>query len=253
MPRQDRQLDTWIAVLRRLLRAGGFGVREIAREMGVSPATVKRWFAGQGLAADRLEELCGLAGVTLGELAELAAQPPRELARDLTLAQEQALTESPFLSFLFFSVMNGWPPSDFHHDFGVPMEAIEQQLRRLERLALIDRTPAGRVRSRIDRRILWRRGPMRKHFERHLKAQFVEMDYGDPAAIYTAETMKLSSAGLAQVEERIERFRQDLQHLADEDRRRSLLPRTWYALLVAARPLDMRALKDVSSASAPPR
>jgi len=253
MSHVSRELDAWMVVLRRLLRAGGFGVRETAERLGVSQATVKRWFSGRGLAVDRLEDLCRLAGLTLGELAELAAQPPRGVATQLTLAQEQALTESPFLSFLFFSVMSGWPPGDLHEDFGVPLEVIEAQLRRLERLALIDRTAAGHVRSRVDRRILWRRGPMRRHFDRHLKGQFVEMDYGDPAAIYMVETMKLSSAGLAQVEERIEQFRQDLQRLADEDRRRSRLPRAWHALLVAARPLDMRALQDLSNPDRPSR
>lgn len=251
MPTPDRELTRWMATLRRLLRANGLGVREIARRAEVSEATVKRWFAGQGLAADRLEDLCGLAGVSLGELAELAGEPPRALSDQLTLAQEEALTESPLLSFLFFVVLSGWPPADLHRDFGVPMEVIEAQLRRLERLALIDRLPGGRVRSRIDRRTLWRRGPMRKHFEQHLKSQFVAMDFANPAAIYAVETMKLSAAGVAQLEERIERFRQDVQRLADEDRRGSLLPRSWHAVLVAARPLDVAGLQAFVEAVRP--
>lgn len=244
----ERQLPHLIKVLRKLLRSNGLGIRDIAERMAVSPATVKRWFAGQGLAIDRFEALCDLAGIGLAELVELAAAPPRELARELTLAQEQALTENTLLSFLFFMIISGWPPSDLHDDFGVPVKDIETQLTRLERLALIDRLSGGRVRSRIDRRVAWRRGPMRKHFEQHMKRQFLEIDFGDPAAIYTAETAKLSPSGVARLEELIERFRLDVQQLADDDRRHSLLPRLWHTVLLAARPLDSARFRALAEA-----
>lgn len=245
----QRQLPAMLDHLRRMLRANGFTIHTIAQKLAVSDATVKRWFQGLGLAADRLEDLCHLAGMTLPELAEIASAPPRELANDLTLAQEQALTESTFLSFLFFMVMSGWPPRDLHDDFGVPIEQIEAQLDRLERLALIDRLPGGRVRSRVDRRVAWRRGPMRQHFEQHMKRQFMEIDFGDPATIYTAETAKLSVSGLARLEELLQRFRLDVQDLADEDRRHSLLSRQWNMVLVAVRPLDVSRLYALAEAS----
>ncbi len=247
--RSDRQLPQWMATLRRLLRANGFTIRMIAERLEVSDATVKRWFQGQGLATDRLEDLCALAGIRLNELAELAGGPPRELARELTLAQEQALTESTLLSFLFFMAMSGWPPRDLHDDFGVPMERIEEQLDRLERLALIDRLPGGRVRSRVDRRVAWRRGPMRQHFEQHMKRQFMEIDFGDPDTIYTAEAAKLSASGVARLEELLQRFRLDVQELADDDRRHALLSRQWMTTLVAVRPLDTRRFRELAEAS----
>ncbi len=252
--RSDRQLPQLMRTLRQVLRGNGLTIRAIAERMDVSEATVKRWFQGQGLGADRLEELCELAGLRFTELAELAHGPPRELAHQLTLAQEQALTESTFLSFLFFMIMSGWPPYDLHDDFDVPLKEIEEQLTRLERLALIDRLPGGRVRSRIDRRVAWRRGPMRQHFEQHMKRQFMEIDFGDPNAIYTAETAKLSASGVAQLEELLQRFRLDAQKLADDDRRHSLLARQWTMVLVAVRPLDvtrLRALAEVSQRGGP--
>jgi len=244
--KSDRQMPQLLAALRTILRASGFGIRRIAERMGVSEATVKRWFQGQGLAVDRLEELCALAGTSFRELTELAIEPPRELARQLTLAQEQALTASTLLSFLFFMILSGWPPRDLHDDFGVPMERIEAELQRLERLALIDRLPGGRVRSRIDRRVAWRRGPMRKHFEQHVKRQFMEIDFGDPTTLFASESAKLSAAGVARLEELFQRFRLDVQALADEDRRSSLLSRDWYMLLFASRPLDKGRLQALA-------
>ena len=234
--RSDRQLPLMMQTLRRLLRGHGLTIRVIGERMAVSDATVKRWFQGQGLGADRLEDLSTLAGISLSE-------------HQLTLAQEQALTESTFLSFLFFMVMSGWPPRDLHDDFGVSMKQIEEQLKRLERLALIDRLPGGRVRSRVDRRVAWRRGPMRQHFEQHMKRQFVEIDFGAPDTIYTAETAKLSASGIARLEELLQRFRLDVQELADEDRRHSLLSRQWNMVLVAVRPLDVARFRALAEAS----
>lgn len=241
----ERQLTTFLTVLRRLLRANGLSLREIAERMDVGEATVKRWFAGQGLAADRLEDLCALAGISLGELAELAMRPLQGQSTQVTLAQEEALTESPLLSFLFFSILSGWPPSDLNRELGISMKLIETLLYRLERLALIDRLPGGRVRSRVDRRTIWR-GPLRRHFEQHMKHWFLEMDYSDPAAIYTVETTKLSPTGLARLQELIERFRRDVQELADDDRRHSLLPKRWHATLVVTRAMDLTQLGALS-------
>ncbi|OCC25387.1 hypothetical protein MB02_01635 [Croceicoccus estronivorus] len=243
----ERQQSRIIATLRKILRGNGLSIREIGLRLNVSPATVKRWLGGKGLTVDRLEDLCALAGVTLAELAEIATEPPRELARELTLAQELALTENSLLSFLFFMIMSGWPPRDLHDEFGVPMERLDSFLQRLERLALIDRLPDGRARSRIDRRVAWRRGPMRSHFQKHMREQILKIDFSDPDTIYSAETAKLSHLGLARLEELFEQFRLDVQKLADDDRRHSLLPREWYSVLVSAWPMDMKPLRELGA------
>ncbi len=247
--RKDRYFPRLIATLRNILRANGFKIREIATHMEVSEATVKRWFSGNGLTIARLEALCALADISFAELVDSTAEPPRPLASELTLAQEQALTENTLMSFLFFMIMSGWPPRDLHDDYGISMSLIDEQLDRLERLALIDRLQGGRVRSRIDRRIAWRRGPMRRHFEEHVKRQFVQMDFSDPHSLWTAETTKLSAMGVAKLEELQHRFRLDVQALADEDRRHSLLPRSWYINLFVSRPLDSRRFQELAEAS----
>jgi hypothetical protein len=167
----------------------------------------------------------------------------------VTLAQEAALIESPLLSFLFFSIMNGWPPSDLHQDFGISTKKIEIMLDRLERLALIDRLPGGRFRSRVDRATMWR-GPMRRHFEQYTKPMFVEMDFSDPQALYAAETAKLSPAGVTRLQELMEQFRRDVQELTEDDRRHSLLPKRWHAILVVARAFDTRQLEALGGGPA---
>lgn len=241
----QRQTQAMLDVLRRELRASGYTLRSAADALDIGEATIKRWLNGKGLMLDRLEDLCGLAGIDIVDLVEMARRPAPDLSQHLTLAQERALTEDSFISFLFFLILGGWSPRDLIADMGIPASIVEGRLRRLERLALIDRTPGGKVRARIDRSVAWRRGPMRAHFEQHMKHQFLEMDFASPDAVYFSEVVKLSPVGHARFLEMMEKVRLDLQALSDEDRRDARLPGQWYAILFAARDLDIRALQEV--------
>lgn len=232
-----------LALLRRHLRREGWTARRIAAEFAIGEATAKRWLAGKGLTLERLERLAALTGLTLVDLAREAEHPPTQLAQELTLAQEKALSSDSLLSFLFMTILGGTEPEDIVRDFAVPADFIDTLLARLERLALIDRLPGGRVRSRVDRTIVWRKGPMRALFETHMKPQFLAMDFAAEDSVYASEVVKLSVRGAAELGEAIEAFRREVQALAERDRAESLLPRRWHAMLCAMRTLDMSGLE----------
>jgi hypothetical protein len=98
-------------------------------------------------------------------LARACERPALHLAQELTLAQERALSQSAFLSFLFMVILGGTAPDEVAEDFGVPPAQMETALSQLERLALIDRLRGGGVRPLVDRTIVWRKTPMRAQFE----------------------------------------------------------------------------------------
>lgn len=218
------------------MRSAGLTQADLAKKLDVGTATIKRWLHGRGLSLRTLSQLCALADTTLTELAEESAIPDRSSDK-LTLAQEKALTASPELSTVFFIIITGWPVSEAQEGFGISPENILQHVDRLQRLALVDQLPGGRLRARLDPAHVWQREPMRRHFEQHMKHLFFELDYGDPETIFGAETLKLSPVGVARVAERIERFRGELREIAREDRRSSALPGEWHAVLAVACPV----------------
>jgi transcriptional regulator with XRE-family HTH domain len=240
--------------LRQRLRAAGWTGRRLAEELGVGEATVKRWLAGRGLTLDRLDQLALLADTTLAELAQAAERPQSGLAQELTLAQERALSADGFLSFLFMVILGGHDWEEVARDFEVPPRQMEAALIRLERLALIDRLADGRARPLVDRAIIWRKTPMRAQFEARMKPQFLDMDFAAADAVYASDVVKLSAQGAAMLAEMIEKHRRDVQALAAKDRAVSHLPKSWYAMLSAARPLDtsgLRQLEEEGNADAP--
>lgn len=240
--RSQSSTSALLAALRLHLRREGWSARRIAESFRIGEATAKRWLAGKGLTLDKLESLAALCGLTLAELARETERPPEGLAQELTLAQERALSSDVFLAFLFMTILGGNRPEEIARDFAVPARDMDAALLRLERLALIDRLPAGRVRPRIDRAIVWRKTPMRTLFERHMKMQFTSMDFAAEDAVYASDVMKLSAQGAATLAELIEQHRRAVQQLAESDRAETSLPRSWYGMLCAMRELDTSQL-----------
>lgn len=228
--------------LKKALKAQGWTARLVAERLNVGEATAKRWLGGKGLTVDRLEQLCALANLSLSDLAERSETQQSDLAQELTLAQERALSRDALLAFLFIIILGGTPVSEVEKDFALTPDLTEAALQQLERLALIDRFRDGRIRPRVDRAILWRKTPMRAMFEDRMKAQFLAMDFADPQSVYASEVIKLSAVGAAQLAELIEQHRREIQSLAERDRRDMRLDRQWYALLSAMRPLDTSGL-----------
>jgi len=244
MKRSESATSALLAHLRRALRLQGWTARRIAETFEVGEATAKRWLAGKGLTLEGLERLAALAGLTLAELTREAEHPDSGLAQELTLAQERALSADVFLAFLFMTLLGGNSPQEIADDFVLPEGAIAAALDRLERLALIDRLPGGRVRPLVDRAIVWRKSPMRTLFEERMKRQFLAMDFAAEDAVYASEVAKLSARGAAELAELIEGHRRAVQDLARRDRETSMLPRKWYAMLSAMRALDTRELEE---------
>lgn len=244
MKRYDSSASAMLSALRIHLRKDGWTILRLSRELEVGEATVKRWLAGKGLTIDRLEALARLCGLGLGDLAREAEEAPGGLAHEMTLAQEKALSSNIFLSFLFMTILNGVPPNETAADFVVPPRTMEAALARLERLALIDRLRSGKVRPLIDRAMVFRKLPLRSLFEQHMKRVFFELDYSAPETLYTSEVIKLSGKGVAQLGEAMERFRAEVQALADRDAQSAGADRRWIGVLSVMRELDMTPLRE---------
>jgi len=185
-----------------------------------------------------------LCGLVLGDLAREAEDAPGELAHELTLAQEKALSSNIFLSFLFMTILNGVQPTETAADFAVPPRTMEAALARLERLALVDRLRSGKVRPLVDRTMVFRKLPLRSLFEQHMKQVFFELDYSAPETSYISEVVKLSRAGEAQLVDLMEQFRVQIQALTDKDAQGSAAGREWFGVLGVMRQLDLTPIRD---------
>ena len=235
-----------VQVLRKRLRSEGWTSAKLAQELGVGIATIKRWMTGKGLTIQRLDLLARLCRTSIAEIAREAEKGGSGLPRELTLAQERALSKDILLSLMFTAILAGIPPEEIAADFSIPRPILEGALDRLERLALIDRLAGLRVRCLIDQTAMYLKSPMRQLFEEYMKPHFMALDFSSMDTAFSSEIVKLSDAGAAQLAELIERFRYDVLALSQADREHALLPRRWYATMCVMRALDTSLARPFS-------
>jgi transcriptional regulator with XRE-family HTH domain len=240
-----------LAVLRTELRRRKVTGKAIAQALGVAEPTVRRWLRGEGLLLERLEDLCGLAGVTLRDLISLL---PESGATRFTLAQERVLAADRPLAFLFFAVLNGAQPDAFGREFRMPRARVEAYVERLIRLGLLDRAPSGRIRALTTRSISWRPGgPLAVAFDKQIKPLFLSLDFGAEDAAYVSDMVRLSEAGRAQAHAMFAALRLEIHKLAETDQAAQFDHYDWSGVLMLVRPLDMTEVTRTEPVAEPAR
>jgi transcriptional regulator with XRE-family HTH domain len=245
-PAGDSQVQRFATVLKQLLRARGLRYAELGHRLGVSPSTVKRWLAGNRMTLDVADDLCRLAGLSFEEVVALSNRDHDGRQARLSLEQETELARDYRLALVFYLLLNGWGPQEIQGEFDIPETVMVGHLTRLDRLRVLDLLPGNRVRLLVRADLDWRRdGPLRRLFEKSVKRLFVTMDFADPAALWRSDVVRLSPAGVAQLEDRLRAFQLELRELTRADRK-SARPdeRALLSVLLAARPFEVEAIRE---------
>lgn len=230
-----------LAELKRVLKGRNIRYSDIAAQLKLSETTIKRNLAGRGLSLATLEAICGIAGVRLIDLAEMAARRSNSKARALTAEQEQGLADNLFTAFIFLLLRYDWSPQDIQREFSLGEPELVLHLRRLEKMRLLDLFPGNRVRLLTVRYPEWRfGGSLRRAIDATIAVHFEKMDFHDPRTVWELETVKLSVGSIAQLRTMITTLAHRMRELAAEDRALPLDQTDWYSLLCVARPIDPR-------------
>ncbi len=240
IPAQGRpSVAAILTALRQEIRRQGLRARVLAARLGVAEPTLWRWLRGEGLTLANLDRLCQMLGLELRDL--VATQAEQE--RFFTLAQERVLAADRGLGLVFFAILNGAQRAALEADFGLPPARITHYLTRLQRLALIDIAPTGRLRPLVARAAQWRRGgPLAMAFERTIKAFFLSMDFGTAEARYVSDMVRLSAAGRARVQALFETLREDILLIAAQDASARHEQTDWSGLLMLIHPLNLNEI-----------
>jgi transcriptional regulator with XRE-family HTH domain len=226
-----------IAALKKLLKTRGLTYRDIGRALRLSEASVKRMFAGESFTLARLEEICRLLDLSIYELARLARIGEAHDVTILTEAQESALAQNPQQLACFYLVLNGWTPASVARRLGLTEAQLTRLLAALDRLQLIELHPNNRVRPLTARTLLWRKGgPIRRRYERQIKAEFLDGEFDGADALLCFETGELSEASLTILEKKIDRLVREFEDLADSDLAAAPERKKAVGLLIGFRP-----------------
>ncbi len=225
-----------VAALKQCLRAKGMTYAQLARELGLSEASVKRVFAEGSFTLKRLEQVCRVLELDLLELARISRRQ-EDLAAELTLAQEAALVKEPKLLTVFHLLLNDYALADICREYEIDEPEGFRLLNRLDRLGLVELKAGNAVRLRVSRRLAWRAdGPVRALYEERIAGEFMASRFRGADETLRFETRELSAASQAVMRRKIERLAAEFNELAEIDAALPPRERRSVAVMLAIRP-----------------
>jgi transcriptional regulator with XRE-family HTH domain len=224
--------------LKHLLKARGMTYANVAAELGLSEAAIKRAFSRRAFTLERLESICDLAGISFFDLARHAEEATQTRPATLSDEQEQALVDTPMLVFVFHLVLGGWTVERIIAEYEIGEAELLPALVKLDRLGLIALMPNNVIRLTTQRSIEYRKGgPMRRMFEASVKAEFLDQDFNAADAIWEFEIGELSEASRALVNRRIGQLFREIRDLIGADAILPLSVKQNTGILVALTPI----------------
>ncbi len=228
-----------IEALKRCLKSRGMTYKDLAGQMALSEASVKRIFSQKTFTLARLEEVCAAVGVDFLELARIAGSRDDEETEIFTLAQERALAADAKLFACFYLLLSGKaPPRILSHSRFAPGEATRLFLR-LDKLGLIRLLPQNKVRLLVSENVKWLPdGPLVELYGDRLKSEFVDSRFRGPAERFRLLNAPLSEASIRQLSKKIDKLIADFYELSEVDKSSR---RVW--LMLAYRPFSFSVVR----------
>ena len=132
--------------LKRCLHSAGMTYQDVALALELSEASVKRVFSKGTFSVKRLEQVCALMDMRIGDLCRLADKLHSDRRTTLSLEQETALVESAELLRYFYRLLSGWAVADINQAHDLDELRAIRLLAHLDRLRLIELQPKNKVR-----------------------------------------------------------------------------------------------------------
>src|SRR6185369_9056719 len=96
-----------VEALKRMLKGRAMTYARIAAGLGLSEASVKRMFSRRDFTLQRLEDICRVTGIELGDLTREAAAEDSGM-RHLTAEQEREIVSDPTLMLIALCAVGNW-------------------------------------------------------------------------------------------------------------------------------------------------
>lgn len=229
------EIQRLLTTVKSLLRSQGITYRHLAQRLGLAEISVKRQLNSGRLPLERLVEIAGVLGLSLGELVEQAGSDSPTLSQ-LQPQQERELIRDPQLLLVAVAALNGWAFTDLLGTYRLEEAELTRALLRLERLGLIDLLPANRIRLRVTRDFRWLPGgPIEQFFLAEGLPDFLAAGFQGPDELRCFFHGMLSPAALTEIHRDIALLRQKFDLLHQECRHLPLGKRQGMALFLGLR------------------
>lgn len=238
------QTEDLVAALKRALRSRSITYADVAGELGLSESSVKRMFASGHFTLQRLQQVCDLVGLEVGDLAAMADERKRDVEQ-LSEEQESILVADPKLLLVAFLLLNHWSAAKIIEVYEIGELEIVQLLAKLDRMKIIDLLPGNRVRMRLSRTFSWRpNGPIQQLFENQVQTEFFRSRFDGPGELRLVLNGMISDQSINLLHQRMHRLASEFEHCVGEDRKMVEPERLGTTLIMAIRPWALKMFES---------
>lgn len=224
-----------IEAIKRQLRAQGITYQALARQLKVSEPTVKRDLARGDFTLSRLQEICGVLGVTIADLAN--DEPAREQRiTQFTDEQERALTSDARLVLVTYLLVNRWSLDDIAESIELSENDVVVLLLQLDKIGIVKFRPPRGVQLLTARNFSWRKdGPVHKFFLERVVPEYFRMRFDGAGDEFYFVAGSLTPASRARFKSSLNRLTAEFEDLARQDSRLPVSERDGCTAILALR------------------
>jgi DNA-binding Xre family transcriptional regulator len=226
-----------IDVLKRQLKSRGITYRDLAKQVGLSEASVKRVFAEETFTLQRLEKICDAIGITVGELVKSASSAADARSQFLSIEQEELLASDAKLLACFYLLLNGHSAGEVIERLDLTERSLRSLLVKLDAVRLVELLPKLKSRLRVGPVITWRvDGPVHRLYEHQVKAEFLQSEFQGACEALHFRSAELSNASAQILRRKLNQLVQEFGDYAALDVNLPASEKHSVALLLAFRP-----------------
>ncbi|WP_286238614.1 helix-turn-helix domain-containing protein [Neptuniibacter halophilus] len=211
------QVSALIDTLKRELKAQGKTYSDVAAQLELSEASVKRLFAEKNFTLQRLESICDLLNMELSELVQQMSKEQFQLTQ-LTREQEKEIAHDLILLLITVSVISGMTYQDILDTYNIPETECIRKLAQLDRLKIIDLLPGNRVKLLVAPNFHWLpNGPIQQFFQQKVEQDFFSSRFDKANEKLIVSNAILTDSSNAQLQKKMERLLSEFNELMQED------------------------------------
>lgn len=229
-----------IQTLKQTLRRHPMTYAQVAEGLDMSEANVKRLFASERFALERIEAICKLMGMELSDLFQLYESGKQKIEQ-LTEDQEKELVADTQLLLVAVSVRNQLNFEEilqYHH---ISDSDLIRALAKLDRLKIIDLLPGNKIKLKIDQNFNWiAGGPIERFYQKAIQPEFLHSRFDSDGRRFLFAMLSDNSQAI--LKNKLKQLSNDVIELHRTDRQLPWNKRNSVGILVAMREWDFSIL-----------
>ena len=234
-----------VATLKRELKTRGMTYRDVADRLGLSESAIKHMFSTGNFSLRRLDDLCEVIALDLGELVSLSEAQEDRIER-LPVEYEEEIVSDIKLLLITYCLVNHWTFDEIIDRYEISRAEGLNYLRRLDRMKIIEVLPGDKVRLLIANNFAWRRnGAMERFFTKRVQTDFFDCDFSVEGNLRIAKNGMLSKKAQSLLKEKLKAIGDLFDDTGWEERKLRARERHGTTMVLAMRQWIYEGFKDL--------